>query len=83
MDITTPIPNPESRLGTPSLLGNYSGNPVRDRIRGVLLGFLQAYTIRDGWVDLITMRRAIREFESMLVAYKAGELPEIVAEEEA
>jgi len=51
-----------------------TGNLLEDRITGILIGFAQKVKERDGWVDIITTRRARVEIYNLLKDYKKGKI---------
>ena len=59
---------PEERLG------GASGDPLYDRVAGILVGFKYALEERGGWMDIITTRTARKEIKQLLKDYKAGNI---------
>ena len=51
-----------------------SGDPIGDRIVGILLGFAEDLRERDDWIDLITTRRAREEIKQLLKDHKEGKI---------
>ena len=48
------------------------GDALTDDILNMLVGFSYALKERDGYVDIITTRRAERETRAIIKAYKEG-----------
>ena len=51
------------------------GDPLTDKIIGILIGFKAKLEERDMWMDIITTRQAEREIRQLLKEYKDGKLP--------
>lgn len=51
-----------------------SGDPLYDRIVGILIGFAEVLQKRDNWIDVITTRRAREEINQLLKDHKGGKL---------
>ncbi|MCP4373523.1 MAG: hypothetical protein GY797_36280 [Deltaproteobacteria bacterium] len=58
--------NPESRLRE-----SY-GDPLTDKIIGILIGFKDKLEEREMWLDIITTRQAEREIRQLLKDQKDG-----------
>lgn len=52
--------NPENRIK-----GTY-GDPLTDKIIGILLGFKETLIKRDLWMDIITIREAKEEIQQLI-----------------
>ena len=44
-----------------------SGDPLYDRIVGILIGYSRIYDMRDGWIDIITTRDAEKEIKQLIL----------------
>ncbi len=51
--------NPEDRTAD-------FGDPVTNKIVGILIAFSKQYDMRDGWIDIITTRDAEREIKQLI-----------------
>jgi len=60
--------NPEHRLR------ESFGDPMTDKIMGILIGFKEKLVEREMWMDIITTRTAEREILQLLEDYKDGKI---------